>query len=118
MLIISAFLLFSAISTITVLMVRHVRGVSPSLDVTVGVIMIAILFIVWLILIGAFYIAISGGRYDSKVSKEKKYSEKNHIPLESVIPNPPRHPAPSLEHTRRTYNKYDIRTKDSNFSKR
>ena len=118
LLIVSALLLFSAIATITVLMVRHVRGVSPSLDVTVGVIMIAILFIVWLILIAAFYIAISGSKSNgSKVSSNGKLND-HHFALESVIPNPPRIPAPSLENTHRTYYKYDIRTKDSSFFKK
>lgn len=91
--IMSAFLLFAAISTVTILMVRNFRGVKPSVDFTIGIIMIAVFFIMWLILVGSFYIAI-------KKPKSQKVSlspyETIHIPMKSVIPAPPRYPPPTV----------------------
>ena len=99
--ILSAFILFAAISTVTILMVRNVRDVTPSVDFTIGIIMITVFFIMWLILMGSFYIAIRKPEVQKVSSSTYKTS---HIPLESVIPAPPRYPPPTVnpsKHKRR-----------------
>ena len=96
--IVSALVLFSGIATLTILMIRHTRDVQPSIDVTVGALLIAILFIVWAILAGSFYTAFA--------DKPKRVSH-------NEIPNPPNLPAPKTPIGTTSHfnmNQYEMRT--------
>jgi len=103
----SAFLLFAAISTITVLMIRDLRNVSPSVDVTVGVIMISVFFITWLIVMGSFYASISSKSKVSEMLSSEKFTKNEHL----EIPPPPNFLPPTLRSTPIEMNRYDIRTR-------